>query len=85
MEQPAFIQAIFGPVDIYLYWLVWIGSNIACTYFVYQSAIRRASPAMNINAYWWAAFTLLGGIWTLFVFWLMEHSTLARHNEVQRP
>lgn len=85
MEQPSFFQAVFGSAAVYLYWGFWIVTNIACTYFVYQSAIRRTSPAMNIGPYWWALFTLLGGIWTLFVYWLMEQSTLARNNQVQRP
>ena len=85
MEQPSFFQAIFGSAAVYFYWVVWIFTNIACTYFVYQSAIRRTSPALNIGAYWWAVFTLLGGIWTLFIYWLMEHSSLSRNNEVLRP
>lgn len=51
MEQPSFFQAIFGSATVYFYWVVWIFTNIACTYFVYQSAIRRTSLALNIGAY----------------------------------
>ena len=81
MEQPSFFSAIFGATALYLYWAVWIMTNIACAYFVYQSAIHRKSNALNISAYWWALFTLLGGIWTLLIYWLMEHSSLVQRDD----
>ena len=79
MAQITFFQTFFGAGLLYFYWMIWIVSNIACAYFVYQSALRRTAPALNINAYWWALFTLMGGIWALFVYWVMEHSTLVRN------
>jgi hypothetical protein len=84
MEQASLIQAIFGSMTLYISWAVWLFSNIACAYFVYQSARRRTAPALNIGPYWWALFTLVGGIWTLFIYWLMEHSTLAGGGEARR-
>ncbi len=59
------------------YWIIWLLTNIGCTYFVYQSAIHRQHATMGINAYWWAIFSLLGGIWTLLIYWLIEQSMLS--------
>lgn len=81
MDQPSVFSAIFGAAAVYLYWGVWILTNLGCAYFVYQSAIRRKSSALNISAYWWALFTVFGGVWTLLVYWLMEHSSLARRDD----
>jgi hypothetical protein len=44
---------------------------------VYQSAVLRKRAALNIGPYWWVLFTLVGGVWTLLIYWLMEHSTLS--------
>jgi hypothetical protein len=85
MEPTSFIGAIFGAVWIYAYWIVWGLTSVACAYFVYQSAIRRKQAALGIGAYWWAFFTLLGGIWTLLIYWLIEHSTLSSHRNDDAP
>ena len=77
MEQPSFVGAVFGAAWIYAYWIGWGLTSLASAYFVYQSAIRRKSAALNIGAYWWALFTLVGGIWTLLIYWVIEHSTLS--------
>ena len=64
-----------------LFLLVWqkasLLPHIAGAFFVYQCAVRRQQATMNINPYWWAFFTLTGGLSTLLIYWLIEHSTLS--------
>lgn len=66
---------------IYVYWFVYAIANLGCAYFVYQDAIKQNRRALNIGPYWWAFFSLLGGIWSLLVYWLMQHSSLSKHSE----
>jgi hypothetical protein len=65
---------------MYVYWAAWGLTSIACAYFVYQSAIHRKRAALNIGPYWWAVFTLVGGIWALLIYWIIEHSSLSPHH-----
>ena len=48
---------------------------------LYQDAIKQNRRALNIGPYWWAAFSLAGGIWSLFAYWLMEHSSLSKSRD----
>ena len=79
MDQPPFFGAGFGTVWNLVFWIVRAIAIIAAAYFVYHSAIRRKRAALNIGANWWVLFTVVGGVWTLLVYWLMEHSTLSGH------
>ena len=86
MGQPPFLGDGFGAVWNSTYWIAHAIAIAVAAYFVYQSAVRRKRAALNIGPYWWALFTLVGGVWTLLIYWLMEHSTLSvdRDNEVDR-
>jgi hypothetical protein len=77
MGQPPFLGGMPGTLWSSVFWAAHAIATVACAYFVYQSAIRRKQAAMDIGAFWWVLFTLVGGIWTLFVYWIMEHSTLS--------
>ena len=77
MGQPPFLGDGFGAVWNSAYWIAHAVAIVAAAYFVYQSAVRRKRAALNIGPYWWALFTLVGGVWTLLIYWLMEHSTLS--------
>jgi hypothetical protein len=77
MGQPPFLGDGFGAVWNSAYWIAHAIAIVAAAYFVYQSAVRRKRAALNIGPYWWVLFTLVGGVWTLLIYWLMEHSTLS--------
>jgi hypothetical protein len=81
MDQPPFFGPGFGSVWNLIFWVVRAIAIIAAAYFVYQSAIRRKRAALNIGPNWWILFTVVGGVWTLLVYWLMEHSTLSGHRD----
>lgn len=72
------VSPFLGAVGLYIYWALYVGTGIACAYYVYQDVITRAHRALNIHPYWWAALTLIGGIWAVLAYWIMQHSTLAR-------
>ena len=76
---------MLGPVWSSVWWIVRAIAIIAAAYFVYQAAIRRKHAAMNIGAPWWALFTVVGGIWTILIYWLIEHSTLAARRDDNTP
>ncbi len=78
MEDHSIYQALLGAAGLYAYWILYILTGIVSAYYVYQDSIRQERRALNIHPYWWAAFGLLGGVWTLLVYWLMQHSTLTR-------
>lgn len=81
MEQPPFLGGTLGTLWGSVFWIARAIAVIACAYFVYHSAVRRKHAALNIGPYWWVLFTLVGGIWTLFIYWVMEHSTLSVRRE----
>lgn len=81
MSGSSYFLAIFSSYGIYIYWILFAITNIGCTYFVYQDAIKQNKRALNIGATWWGLFTLLGGIWTLLAYWIMQHSTLTKSGE----
>ena len=85
MESPPFFGAPFGTVWNSVYWIVRAIAIVACAYFVYQSAIRRRHAALNIGPYWWVLFTVVGGIWTILIYWVMEHSTLSSRRNDDAP
>ena len=85
MESPPFLEGGLGTVWNTLFWIVRAVAIIACAYFVYHSAVRRRHAALNIGPYWWLLFTLVGGIWTLLIYWLMEHSSLAAGPDADDP
>jgi hypothetical protein len=85
MDQPTFIGSILPAIPLYLYWLAWALTNIGCAYFVYQAAIRRKRKALNVGPGWWAIFTLFGGLWSLALYWLMEHSSMSRSENDDAP
>jgi hypothetical protein len=77
MGQPPFLGGVLGTLWSSVFWVAHAIAIIAAACFVYRSAVRRTQAAMGIGALWWVLFTLVGGIWTLFVYWIMEHSTLS--------
>ena len=81
MGEPSFFQAILGTVGVYIYWVLYVLTSVACAYFVYQDAIKQPRLELKINPYWWAAFALIGGVWTTLVYWLMQHSTLSKSQD----
>lgn len=39
---------------------------------------KRGLPTQLVSGFVWAFATLLGGVWTALIYWLMHHSSLAR-------
>jgi hypothetical protein len=76
MKEESIYQALLDAAGLYTYWVLYILTGITCAYYVYQDAIRQNRRALNIHPYWWAVFGLIGGVWTLVGYWLMQHSTL---------
>ena len=85
MDQPPFFGPGFGTVWNVVFWVIRAIAVVAAAYFVYHAAIRRKRAALNIGPNWWVLFTLVGGIWTVLVYWLMEHSTLSAHRDSDIP
>jgi H+/Cl- antiporter ClcA len=85
MEHPPFLDGGLGTAWNVVFWIARAIAIGACAYFVYHSAIRRKRATLNIGPYWWVLFTLVGGIWTLLIYWLMEHSTLSVHRDNEAP
>ncbi len=81
MDESSLTQSILTTTWLYAYWVLYGVTNVACAYFVYQDAIKQNRCALNIGPYWWAAFSLAGGIWSLFAYWLMEHSSLSKSRD----
>jgi len=75
-----FFQSALASIGLVIYWVLYAATNLACTYFVYQDSIKQPRLALKISPYWWAAFSLFGGIWTALIYWLMQHSTLSRQH-----
>jgi hypothetical protein len=71
----------FSTIGLFLYWILYGLTNFGCAYFVYQDAIKQEKRALNIGPYWWGIFSILGGVWTLLAYWLMQHSTLVQHQK----
>jgi len=81
MKEDSIYQALLGAVGLYAYWILYILTGIACAYYVYQDSLRQDRRALGIHPYWWAAFALLGGVWTLLAYWVMQHSTLRKPSD----
>jgi hypothetical protein len=81
MSTLSYAFAMFSGTAIYIYWLLYALTNIACAFFVYQDAIKQNKRALNIGSVWWGFFSLLGGVWILLAYWIMQHSTLVKSNE----
>jgi formate hydrogenlyase subunit 3/multisubunit Na+/H+ antiporter MnhD subunit len=71
-------QAFFGTAGIFIYWALYIATGFACAYYVYQDSIKQNNRPLKIHPYWWAAITLIGGIFAVLVYWVMHHSTLTK-------
>jgi hypothetical protein len=81
MKEESIYQALLGSVGLYTYWVLYILTGIACAYYVYQDAIKPPRRAINIHPYWWAIFAPLGGVWTVFPYWVMQHSALVKSGD----
>jgi hypothetical protein len=79
MGHPPFFGDGLATLWDSIFWVAKAVAIVAIAYFLYQAAIRRRHAALNIGAHWWVLFTLLGGIWTLLIYWLMERSTLSAY------
>lgn len=78
MEGASIFSALLGTAALYVYWIFYAATAIASAFYVYQDAIKQSRMALGIHPYWWAAFALLGSIWTLVGYWLMQHSSLRK-------
>jgi len=72
--------AFIGPW-VTIYWVLYAITNLGCAYFVYQDAMKQSRHALNIGAGWWALFCIIGGVWPLLVYWVMQHSSLSNRVE----
>jgi hypothetical protein len=81
MEEMGFFSAMLGTLGLYIYWALYVVTSVACAFFVYQDAIKQPRLELKISPYWWATFSLIGGVWTALVYWLMQHSTLSKSKE----
>ena len=78
MEEHSIYQALLGTAGLYTYWALYIATGIACAYYVYQDSIKQPRRVLNIHPYWWAALTLIGGVWAVMAYWIMQHSSFAK-------
>jgi hypothetical protein len=78
LKEDSIYQALLGTAGLYTYWVLYVATGIACAYYVYQDAIKQDRRTLNIHPYWWAALALIGGVWTLLAYWLIQHSTLKK-------
>ncbi len=79
MTEESIYQALLGAAGVYnTYWILYMLTGIACAYYVYQDSLRQNRRALMIHPYWWATFALLGGVWTLLAYWVMQHSKLRK-------
>ena len=81
MAEYSMYQALLLTASLFISWIVYIVTGIACAYYVYQDAIKQVRRVLKIHPYWWAAFALMGGVWTLIAYWIMQHSTLVKKDE----
>lgn len=81
MKEESIYQALLGAAGLYTYWALYILTGIACAFYVYQDAIKQSRRVLNVHPYWWAAFALIGGVWTLVAYWLLQHSTLGKSRD----
>lgn len=81
VEEPSLYQALLGAAGLYVYWGLYIATGVACAYYVYQDAIKQSHVSLNIHPYWWAALTLIGGVWSLLAYWIMQHSSLVKRRD----
>lgn len=78
MEEISAFQSILGTIAIFAYWIIYIAVGFASAFYVYQDAIKQDQRALNIHPYWWAIFALIGSVWALAAYWLMQHSSLGK-------
>ncbi len=78
MEEFSIFHSLLGSAGLYTYWALYILTGLACSYYVYQDVIKQTQRVLNIHPYWWVLFTLIGGVWTLLAYWIMQHSSIAR-------
>lgn len=81
MDEPSFISAMFGNIGLWLYWGGWALTAIIAAYYIYQDSLKLKRHALNIPSGVWVVFALVVGFWAILPYWLMERSSLARHNE----
>lgn len=69
---------VFG---IYWFWvIVIIATNLVLAVVVYRDAITLPEPALGIAPFLWSAMSLTLPIGGMFIYWLMNHSSLKKSN-----
>ncbi|MDB6061742.1 MAG: hypothetical protein JWM78_1845 [Verrucomicrobiaceae bacterium] len=81
MENHSIFQAFFGTAGIFVYWALYVATAFACAYYVYQDSIKQNRLPLKIHPYWWAAIALIGGVFAVLAYWVMQHSTLAKNSD----
>lgn len=81
MEDHSIYSALLGAAGLYAYWTLYVLTGVVSAYYVYHDSIRQESKALNIRPFWWAAFALIGGVWTLPAYWVMQHSSLRKRSD----
>lgn len=84
MEDSSIFQMLLATISagsLSAYWSLYALTGIACAYYVYKDAKKQGCLALNIRPCWWAVFSLIGGVWALVAYWLLQHSTLRKFEE----
>lgn len=73
----------FMSVMIVVYW-VWVilalAAHLAVSVIVYQDAKTLIRSALSISPFLWFSISLILPIGGMFIYWLMNHSSLNKEN-----
>lgn len=75
-------MALFS--SILLIEIIWAlllaATHLALTVIVYQDAKRLSQAALGISPFLWLGITFSLPIIGMFIYWIMNHSSLSRHS-----
>lgn len=73
----------FASLIIAVYWswvLIAIAAHLAISVIVYRDAKTLLHPALGISPFLWFSISFIFPIGGMFIYWLMNHSSLNKEN-----
>lgn len=74
---------VFAPLLIIVYWfwiIIAIAAHLAISVLVYRDAKTLLHSALGISPFLWFSISIILPIGGMFVYWLMNHSSLNKEN-----
>jgi len=63
---------------VYWYYFAWAILGLFAGIWIYKDAKKMPKLFLGSKPIWWAiAAVMLGGVWVIFVYWLIHHSTIS--------